>query len=66
MVDLSVGLHTIDILLGTYSVCHKDPAILSDMLSSQYQAISNYVVTNKLVIKDDKINLMVLGTMANR
>ena len=51
---------------GTYSVGHKNPAILSDMLSSQYQTISNYMVSNKLVINDDKTNLMVLGNKANR
>ena len=51
---------------GTFSVGHKDPVILSGMLSSKYKAISNYMVTNKLVINDDKTNLMVMGTKANR
>ena len=51
---------------GTYSVRHRNPIILSNDLSTQYQVISSYMIANKLVINDDKTNLMVLGTKGNR
>ena len=50
---------------GTYSVRHRNPIILSNVLSTQYQVISSYMIANKLVINDDKTNLMVLGTKGN-
>ena len=51
---------------ATYSVGHRDPAVLSNVLSTQYQIISSYMMANKLVINDDKTNLMVVGTKGNR
>ena len=51
---------------GTYSVGHKDPTTLSGVLTAQYKAISGYMVANKLVINDEKTNLMVMGNKSSR
>ena len=48
----------------TYSFGSKDPASLSDMLSTQYKKISSYMAANKLVINADKTHLVVMGTKA--
>ena len=40
--------------------------MLSEVLSNQYETISNYMVSNKLVINDDKTQLLVLGTRVNK
>ena len=47
---------------GTYSVGHKDPSILSEKLSYQYDQIADYMAANKLVINGDKTHLLVMGT----
>ena len=36
---------------GTYTFSHKDPVVLSAMLSSKYKVIEQYMMSNKLVIK---------------
>ena len=51
---------------ATYSAGLKDPEMLSEVLSNQYETISNYMVSNKLVINDDKTQLLVLGTRVNK
>ena len=54
---------------GTYSIGSPDPAVLSDTLTNQYNKISKYMVSNKLVINDDKTNLIVMakkGAWVNR
>ena len=43
---------------------HTDPAALPAALTDQYQIISRYMSANKLVINDDKIHLLVLGSKA--
>ena len=50
----------------TYSSGLKDPEMLSVVLSNQYETISKYMVSNKLVINDDKTQLLVLGTRVNK
>ena len=49
---------------STYSIAKSDPVALSSSLTNQYQAISQYMSANKLVINDDKTDLLVLGTKA--
>ena len=49
---------------STFSFAHTDPEVLSRGLTCQYQAISKYMASNKLVINDDKTHLLVLGTRA--
>ena len=46
----------------TYSYAAKDPALLSTTLSVQYQRISNYMASNKLIINAEKTHLIVVGT----
>ena len=45
---------------GTYSFGCSDPAELSNTLTEQYNKISKYMVSNKLVINDDKTHLVVM------
>ena len=49
---------------STYSFAHSDPAVLSNILTENYQDISKYMAANKLVINDDKTHLLVMGTKA--
>ena len=44
---------------GTYTIAHKGPAVLSDILSEKYKAIEEYMISNKLVINGDKTHLVV-------
>ena len=46
---------------GTVSFSHRDPAVIKNVLSSHYAAISNYMSANKLVINPDKTHLMVMA-----
>lgn len=46
---------------ATYSFGSSDPAVLSNTLTTQYNLISKYMVSNKLVINDDKTNLVVMA-----
>ena len=47
---------------STYTTGDKDPHILSYELTEQYKKISQYMVANKLVINDDKTQLVVIGS----
>jgi hypothetical protein len=46
---------------GTHSFASKDPLVLSRTLTSKYKTISNYMVSNRLVINADKTHLVVMG-----
>jgi hypothetical protein len=46
---------------GTYTFTHKDPNILSQVLSDKYSMVEEYMVSNKLVINADKTHLVVMG-----
>ena len=46
---------------GAYSYAHDNPAILSDILSSKYGKLAEWMNANKLVINADKTHLMVMG-----
>ena len=46
---------------GAYSCGHKDPAILSDILTEKFDHLSAWMQNNKLVNNPDKTNLLVLG-----
>ena len=48
----------------TYSHGDSDPARLSQVLSSQYKTIAQYMAANNLVINADKTHLIVMGTKA--
>ena len=47
---------------STYSHGESDPGVLSNMLSEQYDRISEYMSANKLVINGEKTHLVVMGT----
>ena len=47
---------------GAYSYAHEDPGILSQVLSSKYSLLENWMHANKLVINPDKTHLMVMGS----
>jgi hypothetical protein len=47
---------------GTYSFASTHPVVLSNTLTCKYKIISNYMVSNKLVINADKTHLVVMGT----
>ena len=49
---------------STLSLARSDPVVLSGELTEQYQVISEYMASNKLVINADKTHLLVLGTKA--
>ena len=48
---------------GTYTYSHRDPNMLSTVLTSKYKVIEEYMVANKLVINADKTHLVVMGCM---
>ena len=50
----------------TYSCSDSDPSRLSQKLSSQYQVLSDFLVSNKLKLNDDKTHLMVMSTSQAR
>ena len=45
-----------------YSHGDTDPELLSQKLTQQYERISNFMATNRLVINGDKTHLVVMGT----
>ena len=47
---------------GIYTYTNQDPVMLSQVLSSKYKSINEYMVTNKLVINADKTHLVVMGS----
>ena len=58
-----VGLSADD---TTYSCSDPDPAHLSEKLSAKFAAISDFMVSNKLKLNDDKTHLMVMTTSQKR
>ena len=46
---------------GAYSFAHSDPALVSEVLSSKYTTLENWMNSNKLVINPDKTQIMVMG-----
>ena len=46
----------------TYTFTHKDPNMLSQVLSDKYRVVEEYMVNNKLVINADKTHLVVMGS----
>ena len=50
---------------GVYSYAHEDPAVLSEVLSSKYNLLEDWMNANKLVINPDKTHLMVMGGKKN-
>ena len=46
---------------GAYSYAHKDPAVLSQVLTRKYNLLEEWISGNKLVINPDKTHLMVMG-----
>ena len=53
------GIYFVDDRTVIFS--HKDPAIISQVLSSHYNKIAEYMASNKLVINDDKTHLLVMA-----
>lgn len=50
---------------GAYSYAHADPAVLSEVLTSKYNLLEDWMNANKLVINPDKTHLMVMGGKKN-
>ena len=54
---------------GAYSYAHKDPAVLSRVLTRKYGMLEEWMNGNKLVVNPDKTHVLVMGTQcmaANR
>ena len=45
----------------TYSASRKDPDIVSEVLTTQNKTISNYMMSNRLVLNDDKTKNSMVG-----
>ena len=50
----------------TYSCSDSDPAVLSQKLSAKFTAISEFMLSNKLKLNDDKTHIMVMTTSQAR
>ena len=50
----------------TYSFSGTDPAVLSEHVTAKYQVLSDFLVSNKLKLNDDKTHLMVMSTSQAR
>ena len=50
---------------STYSVSAKEPQVLTEILSTKYKKLAEYMGDNGLVINDDKTQLVVMGTRKN-
>ena len=50
---------------GTYTISHRDPIMLSNMLTEKYKVIEQYMVANRLVINSDKTHLVVMASKKN-
>ena len=46
---------------GAYSYAHRDPAVLSRVLTDKYSMLEEWMNNNKLVINPDKTHMMVMG-----
>ena len=47
---------------GAYSYAHKDPAVLSRVLTTKHIMFEDWMNGNKLVVNQDKTHVMVMGT----
>ena len=50
----------------SYSCADSDPAQLSEKLSAKFATISDFMISNKLKLNDDKTHLMVMTTSQKR
>ena len=50
----------------TYSFSGSDPIVLSENVTAKYKVLSDFLVSNKLKINDDKTHLMVMSTSQAR
>ena len=50
---------------GTYTFSHRDPIMLSSMLTQKYKIIEQYMVANRLVINSDKTHLVEMASKKN-
>ena len=50
---------------GIYTFSHRDPIMLSNMLTQKYKNIEQYMVANRLVINSDKTHLVVMASKKN-
>ena len=46
---------------GAYSFAHRDPAMISQVLTEKYNMLEEWMMNNKLVINPDKTHMMVMG-----
>ena len=46
---------------GTVTFAHKEPAVISQVLTEHYSTIAKYMAANKFVINDDKTHLLVMA-----
>ena len=46
---------------GTVIYSHKDPEVISQVLTNHYKKISNYMAANKFVINEEKTHLLVMA-----
>ena len=47
---------------GAYSFAHREPNVVSQVLTEKYNLLEKWMNSNKLVINPDKTHLMVLGS----
>ena len=47
---------------GAYSYAHKDPAVLSRVLTEKFSTLEEWMNNNRLVINPDKTHMMVMGS----
>ena len=47
---------------GAYTVEHRDPAVLSRVLSEKFKLLEDWMSDNRLVINPEKTDLIILGT----
>jgi hypothetical protein len=50
---------------GAYSYAHHNPTVLSQVLTSKYNMLEDWMNANKLVINPDKTHLMVMASKKN-
>ena len=59
----SIGCYADD---TTYTCSGPDSLVLSEMLTSKFKLIADFLVSNKLKLNDDKTHLMVMSTSQAR
>ena len=47
---------------GAFTYSHRDPAVLSQVLTRKYKMLEDWLSSNKLVVNQDKTHLLVMGT----